>query len=109
MAWKVSTKIEFIGEDKSGRDYLSIYKHNDEWMIRMFTNHIYRGDKKSIKRALKALDFFNSGKADGLSRQVGGVPYSFSKWRRESLKAYGNAIVPQIAEEIMSAIYKTFK
>jgi DNA (cytosine-5)-methyltransferase 1 len=29
---------------------------------------------------------------------------TFSKWRRESIKAYGNAIVPQVAYKIFQAI-----
>lgn len=29
---------------------------------------------------------------------------AFSKWRQESIKAYGNAIVPQVAYEIFKAI-----
>jgi DNA (cytosine-5)-methyltransferase 1 len=41
---------------------------------------------------------------DGLSRDVGGLSYSAAKWRKEGLKAYGNAIVPQVAMEIMRAI-----
>jgi DNA (cytosine-5)-methyltransferase 1 len=31
---------------------------------------------------------------------------TFSKWRKESIKAYGNAIVPQVAFEIFKAIQK---
>jgi DNA (cytosine-5)-methyltransferase 1 len=31
---------------------------------------------------------------------------TFSKWRNESIKAYGNAIVPQVALEIFKAIEK---
>jgi len=46
----------------------------------------------------------NAGMDDGLSRRVDGIPYSFSKWRKESLKAYGNAIVPQVAMQIFKAI-----
>lgn len=46
----------------------------------------------------------NDAMDDGLSRIVDGVPYSFAKWRRDSLKAYGNAIVPQVAMEIFKAI-----
>ena len=45
------------------------------------------------------------GGDDGLSRELDGV--TFSKWRAESVKAYGNAIVPQVAYEIFKAITKT--
>lgn len=39
---------------------------------------------------------------DGLSGRLDGI--TFSKWRQESMKAYGNAIVPQVAYEIFKAI-----
>lgn len=39
---------------------------------------------------------------DGLSIGLSGI--SFSKWRQESIKALGNAIVPQVAYEIFKAI-----
>jgi DNA (cytosine-5)-methyltransferase 1 len=39
---------------------------------------------------------------DGFSSQLSGI--TFPKWRNESIKAYGNAIVPQIAYEIFKAI-----
>ena len=39
---------------------------------------------------------------DGLSSQLDGI--TFPKWRQESIKAYGNAWVPQIAYEIFNAI-----
>lgn len=42
------------------------------------------------------------GRDDGLSTQLDGI--TFSKWRRESIKAYGNAIVPQVAFQIFKAI-----
>lgn len=42
------------------------------------------------------------GGDDGLSVRLDGV--SFSKWNRESLKAYGNAIVPQLAFRIFKVI-----
>jgi DNA (cytosine-5)-methyltransferase 1 len=29
---------------------------------------------------------------------------AFSKWRKESIKGYGNAIVPQVAHQIFKAI-----
>jgi DNA (cytosine-5)-methyltransferase 1 len=39
---------------------------------------------------------------DGLPRKLDSI--TFSKWRNESIKAYGNAIVPQVAYEIFKAI-----
>jgi len=39
---------------------------------------------------------------DGLSERLDGI--TFSKWRNESIKAYGNAIVPQVAYQIFRAI-----
>lgn len=39
---------------------------------------------------------------DGISRELDGI--TFPKWRAESIKAYGNAIVPQVAFEIFKAI-----
>lgn len=42
------------------------------------------------------------GYNDGLPSELDGV--TFLKWRDESVQAYGNAIVPQIALEIFRAI-----
>lgn len=42
------------------------------------------------------------GADDGLSKELDGI--TFSKWRNESLKAYGNAIVPQVAYQIFKSI-----
>ena len=42
------------------------------------------------------------GGNDGLPRELDSI--TFSKWRAESIKAYGNAIVPQVAYQIFKAI-----
>ncbi len=42
------------------------------------------------------------GGDDGLPEELDGI--TFSKWRRESIKAYGNAIVPQVAHRIFQSI-----
>ena len=42
------------------------------------------------------------GGDDGLPTELDGV--TFSKWRAESIKAYGNAIVPQVAYQIFKAL-----
>lgn len=39
---------------------------------------------------------------DGLSGRLDGI--TFSKWRQESVKAYGNAVLPQVVYEIFRAI-----
>jgi len=45
------------------------------------------------------------GGNDGIPRELDGI--TFSKWRNESIKAYGNAIVPQLAYQIFKAIQQT--
>ena len=42
------------------------------------------------------------GGDDGLPSRLDGI--TFPKWRRESIKAYGNAIVPQVAYQIFRAL-----
>ena len=42
------------------------------------------------------------GGNDGIPRELDAI--TFSKWRNESIKAYGNAIVPQVALQIFKAI-----
>lgn len=46
------------------------------------------------------------GGNDGLPEQLDGI--TFSSWRNESIKAYGNAIVPQTAYEIFKAIEQSY-
>ena len=45
------------------------------------------------------------GGDDGLPRELDGI--TFPKWRKESIKAYGNAIVPQVAYQIFKAIQQS--
>lgn len=45
---------------------------------------------------------------DGLPFNVDGLAVPFTQWRTESVKAYGNAIVPQVAFEIFKAINLTY-
>ena len=42
------------------------------------------------------------GGDDGIPKELDNI--TFSKWKNESIKAYGNAIVPQVAYEIFKAI-----
>ena len=75
-------------------------------------NNVYRENTKlrrGTPRYNKENDWQNfptqspvCGGNDGLPRQLDGI--TFSKWRAESIKAYGNAIVPQVAYEIFKSI-----
>ena len=49
------------------------------------------------------------GRNDGISSKLDGI--TFPKWRNESIKAYGNAIVPQVALQIFKSIneYETLQ
>jgi len=57
----------------------------------------------------------HDGMDDGLPRRMDGATYrgkvtnelTYAQWRKESLKAYGNAIVPQAAQVIFAAIRGT--
>lgn len=51
-----------------------------------------------------ALATCNDGMDDGLPRRMDGVTISAARHRRERLKACGNAIVPQVAMQILQAI-----
>lgn len=75
-------------------------------------NNIHRKDSKiwrSITRYNQKNDWQNfptespiCGGDDGISTKLDGI--TFSKWRQESIKGYGNAIVPQVAYEIFKVI-----
>lgn len=47
------------------------------------------------------------GGNDGLPTELDGI--TFSKWRNESIKAYGNAVVPQVVYQIFQAIQKSIE
>ena len=46
---------------------------------------------------------------DGVPFDVDSLTISFSQWRRQSIKAYGNSMVPQVMYEIFRAIVSTMK
>ena len=68
-------------------------------------------DEERISLRREGLQFQNfptkpaiCGGDDGLPRELDGI--TFPKWKQESIKAYGNAIVPQVAYEIFKTIEK---
>jgi DNA (cytosine-5)-methyltransferase 1 len=49
------------------------------------------------------------GMDDGVSRQMDGTTISQARWRKEALKALGNAIVPPVVYEILKAIKEVYE
>ena len=65
------------------------------------------GQRSSKRNQRQTWDSFPTqpplcGGDDGLPQRLDGI--TFSKWRRESIKGYGNAIVPQVAHRIFESI-----
>ena len=82
-------KKEFRGFERFGSEYWKLinYGHKNykvlEWEEKGFAPPVYNGD-------------------DGIPARLDGI--TFPKWRNESIKAGGNAIVPQVAYQIFKAI-----
>lgn len=76
------------------------------WAKMFMASLIGMGDwfstKCKLTWRLKGSTAFFGSDNDGLPERLDGI--TFSKWRNESLKAYGNAIVPQVAFELFRAV-----
>jgi len=62
-----------------------------------------KNDKKNYWQNFPTQSPICSGD-DGISDRLDGI--TFSKWRKESIKAYGNAVVPQVVYQIFKTISK---
>jgi DNA (cytosine-5)-methyltransferase 1 len=60
-----------------------------------------KSDKRNVWDAFPSVSPICSGN-DGIPDKLDGI--TFSKWRNESIKAYGNAVVPQVVYQIFKAI-----
>ena len=80
--------------------------------FREYENQISQQSKSTCRPATQLHSFTNwrnfptqppvCSRNDGFSAQLDGI--TFPKWRNESLKAYGNAIVPQVAYQLFKVI-----
>lgn len=95
------------GESESGRrsdnGKSSQWSEPTEWIERF--HPLLRGDEAGCGRwqNFPSVSPVHRGN-DGLPFDVDRLTLSFGKWRTEALKAYGNAIVPQVMYEIFRAI-----
>jgi DNA (cytosine-5)-methyltransferase 1 len=85
----LNNKKRFLGQENrsetfSGNSFKSIYRE-EGWQNFPTQSPICGGD-------------------DGIPTELDGI--TFSKWRAESIKGYGNAIVPQVALELFKVIEK---
>lgn len=126
--WFVATNTNRNGFDKcNGNDEINTskggkYAFNDIDQTTMHTNSTMRKGEYIGQKGKREFDGSNSGNGinnfqnfptqspicggdDGIPTELDGI--TFPKWRNESIKAYGNAIVPQVAYEIFKAIQRT--
>ena len=95
------------GESESGRrsdnGKSCQWSESTEWIERF--HPLLRGDEAGLGRwqNFPSVSPVHRGN-DGLPFDVDRLTLSFGKWRTEALKAYGNAIVPQVMYEIFRAI-----
>ena len=86
-------------EQASDKEWL----RGKEGFIKMFTDSIRMLHPSQRWRTFPAVSPIHRGN-DGIPFDVDSLTISFSKWRTETIKAYGNAIVPQVMYRIFEAI-----
>ena len=110
------------GNDEINPSQRGEHAFNDVKQVTMHPNGTMREGEHFRQKREREFDRSNSGNGfnnfenfptqspicggdDGVPTELDGI--TFSKWRNESIKAYGNAIVPQVAYEIFKAIQRT--
>jgi len=89
---RVAANAKFERQQEQGKPERSLYKaSNGTWKA----SWAYHDGRWPTQSPVCSRD-------DGISARLDGI--TFSKWRQESLKGYGNAIVPQVEHEIFKAI-----
>ena len=112
--WEKHIQNDRNGIRTSSESNGEIWDVADSNSTRLFKQHIAT---KSIKKnefsrtSFERRDFTSFPTKSPICRGDDGIPreldsITFSKWRNESIKGYGNAIVPQVAHEIFKTIEK---
>ena len=101
-AESIYIKQSFIEHTNLQRQKRRVYEKQSKITIR-------KQFSKRNARSFKSTNWKNfptqppiCGRDDGLPTELDGI--TFSKWRAESIKGYGNAIVPQVALELFKVI-----
>jgi DNA (cytosine-5)-methyltransferase 1 len=103
--------IEPIHNEQSTFKHSNLQRQKRRMHTKQFKNTIREQFSERNARSYESTNWQNfpsqspvcSGD-DGISNKLDGI--TFSKWRNESIKGYGNAIVPQVAYEIFKVIQR---
>jgi DNA (cytosine-5)-methyltransferase 1 len=105
-----SNVIDEIGEK---RNATNTERKRYEWLHKTGDKNFINGESTKIRGSFTGHNKANNwdifptqspicGRDDGVSGGLDGI--TFSKWRNESIKAYGNAVCPQVVHQIFKAI-----
>jgi DNA (cytosine-5)-methyltransferase 1 len=106
--YKSASSFETMGENvtnSKSKRLLGLHNTRNEDNINRENAELWRGFTRHNQK--NYWDNFPTqspicGGDDGLPKELDNI--TFSKWRNESIKAYGNAIVPQVAYQIFKSI-----
>ena len=108
---KNSTTGEFVGTSNGNAANTNSKRQEWERKQGVITEQRKRGNKRFEQLGYNEHQWEKfptqspiCGRDDGLPTELDGI--TFSKWRRESIKGYGNAIVPQVVYSIFKTIEK---
>ena len=104
--WRIDRESDVINQNGEARDVLHT---NNTIKQREYIRQKREGqfDRSDSRIGINNFENFPTqspicGGDDGIPTELDGI--TISNWRKESVKAYGNAIVPQVAFEIFKAI-----
>ena len=108
-AWRIDGESDVINQNGKARDVL----HTDNTVKSgKYIGQKRKGQFDGSNSRIGINNFENfptqspiCGGDDGISTELDGI--TFSKWRNESIKGYGNAVVPQVVYQIFKAIEKS--
>jgi DNA (cytosine-5)-methyltransferase 1 len=110
------TRFDALNDVNENDERRNVANPNSNGLERCISSHINRQvsgkkehDEERVPARSRGVQFENfptqspiCGGNDGISTELDGI--TFPKWRTESIKAYGNAIVPQVVYEIFKSI-----
>ena len=104
--WRIDRESDVIDENGEARDVLHTYNpvKSGQYIGQKRQGQF---DRSNSRIGINNFENFPTqspicGGDDGIPTQLDGI--TFPKWRNESIKGYGNAVVPQVVYQIFKAI-----